>query len=170
LASKLKVAEKSLVEALRRIKSREEGREIPSEQFSERSRIKELEEILLGLTLKYPEHLDFLNKNFYDSLLNTEELKKFLKNLKSNNIQSEADKFLANYLIFKVEHLELDEKEALKEMDFCICELKKNYLKEELAQISIEMKSAEEINNKEELKKLTEKFCALAEQMSQLSD
>jgi len=170
LANKLKVEEKSLIEALRRIKNREEGREIPSEQFSERSRIKELEEILLGLVLKYPEHLEYLNKNFHDSLLNTEELKKFVKKIKSKEIDSAEDKFLANYLIFKVEHLEIEEKDILKEMDFCIRELKKNYLKEELAKISIEMKSAEETNNKEELKKLTKKFCELAEELSQLSD
>jgi len=166
LASKLKVEEKSLIEALRRIKSREEGKEIPSEQFSEGSRIKELEEILLGLVLTYPEHLEYLN----ESLLNTEELKKFLKNLKSDNIKSEKDKFLANYLIFKVEHLEIEEKDVLKEIDFCIRELKRNYLKEELAKISIEIKGAEETSNKQELKKLTKKFCELADQMSQLSD
>jgi len=170
LASKLKVEEKSLIEALRRIKNREEGKEIPSEQFSERSRIEELEEILLGLVLKYPEHLEYLNKNFHDSLLNTEELKKFVKKIKSREIDSAEDKFLANYLIFKVEHLELEEKDVLKEMDFCIRELKVNHLKEKLAQISLEMKESESTGEKDELKKLTEKFCALAEELNQLGD
>ena len=175
LASKLKVEEKSLIEALRRIKSREEGKEIPSEQFSERSRIKEVEEILLGLALKYPQHLEYLNKNFYDSLLNTEELKNFAKKVKSQEIRSEADKFLANYLIFRVEHLEIEEKDVLKEMDFCIKELKTNHLKEKLAQISLDMKELEshptgDQPQAERLKKLTEKFCTLAEELNQLSD
>lgn len=170
LASKLKIEEKSLIEALRRIKSREEGRELPSEHFAERSRIKELEEILLGLVLKYPEHLEYLNKNFYESLLNTEELKKFVKNIRMDNIKTEADKFLANYLIFKIEHLNIEEKEVLKEMDFCIKALKKNYLKGELAQVSLDVKEAEEAKNKEELKKLNEKFCKLAEELNELSD
>jgi len=170
LASKLKIEERTLIEALKRIKAREEGEEMPSAQFSERSRIKELEEILLGLALKHPEHLEYLNKNFYDSLLNTEELKKFVKNLKSDNIKSEADKFLANYLIFKVEHLNIEEKEILKEMDFCIRELKLNHLKEELAKISLDIKEAEGLKNKEELKKLNKKFCQLAEELNQLSD
>ena len=169
LASKLKVEEKTLIEALRRIKDREEGRETPSEHFAERSRIKELEEILLGLVLKYPEHLEYLNKNFHDSLLNTEELKKFVKNIKENNIKSEQDKFLANYLIFKVEHLNIEEEEILKEMDFCICELKKNHLKEELVEISLNIKEAENNKNKEELQKLNEKFCKLAEELNELN-
>lgn len=170
LASKLKVEEKSLVEAMRRIKSREKGEEIPSEQFSERHRMKELEEILLGLALKYPEHLEYLNKNFYESLLNTEELKKFFKTLKSKKIQSAQDKFLADYLIFKAEHLNIEEDDVLKEMDFCIKELKTNYLKEELAKVSLDMKEAEEAKKGEEVKKLNEKFCKLAEELSQLSD
>ncbi len=170
LASKLKVEEKTLIEALRRIKSREEGAEAPSEHFAERSRIKELEEILLGLVLKYPEHLEYLNKNFYDSLLNTEELKKFVKNIKTNKIESEEDKFLANYLIFKVEHLNIEETETLKEMDFCIQELKKNHLKQELIQISLEIKTAEDANDKDKQKKLNEKFCKLAEELSELTN
>jgi len=170
LASKLKIEEKSLIEALRRVKSREEGKEMPSEHFAERSRIKELEEILLGLVLKYPEHLEYLNKNFYESLLNTEELKKFVKNIKMDNVKSEEDKFLANYLIFKVDHLNIEEKEVLKEMDFCIQELKRNHLKEELIKVSLDIKEAEGVNKKEELKKLNEKFCKLAEELNQLSE
>jgi len=177
LAAKLKVEEKTLIEALRRIKSREEGEESPSEHFAERSRIKELEEILLGLALKYPEHLEYLNKNFYDSLLNTEELKKFVKNIKANKIESKEDKFLADYLIFKVEHLNIEETEVLKEMDFCIQELKKNHLKEELVSISLEIRELENqpkagpprAENKEELQKLNEKFCKLAEELSELN-
>ncbi len=177
LASKLKVEEKTLIEALRRIKDREEGRETPSEHFAERSRIKEVEEILLGLVLKYPEHLEYLNKNFYESLLNTEELKKFVKNVKTENIKSEQDKFLANYLIFKVEHLNIEETEILKEMDFCIQTLKKNHFKEELVKISLDIKELENqpkagpprAEDKDGLKKLNEKFCKLAEKLNELN-
>jgi DNA primase len=169
LASKLKLEEKTLIEALRRIKDREEGKEVPSEHFAERSRIKEVEEILLGLSLKYPEHLEYLNKNFHDSLLNTEELKKFVKNIKTQKIESKEDKFLANYLIFKVEHLNIEESEALKEMDFCIQALKKNHIKEELVKISLDIKEAEDKKDKDELQKLNEKFCKLAEELSELT-
>jgi DNA primase len=175
LASKLKIEEKSLIEAMRRIKSREEGKESPSEHFAERSRIKELEEILLGLVLKYPEHLEYLNKNFYESLLNTEELKKFVKNVKTENVKTEADKFLANYLIFKVEHLNIEENEVLKEMDFCIKALKENHLKEELVKVSLDIREVESHPTggqpqAESLKKLNEKFCKLAEELNQLSE
>ncbi|HNU96990.1 MAG TPA: DNA primase [Candidatus Portnoybacteria bacterium] len=179
LASKLKIEEKILIEALRRIKDREEGKEMPSEHFAERSRIKELEEILLGLVLKYPEHLEYLNKNFYESLLNTEELKKFVKSVKTNKIESKEDKFLADYLIFKVEHLNIEEAEVLKEMDFCIQELKKNHLKEKLIQISLDIKELEnqpkdglpaKEKDKEKLQKLNEKFCKLAEELSEITN
>jgi DNA primase len=169
LASKLKIEEKTLIEALRRIKSREEGRELPTEHFAERSRIKEIEEILLGLALKYPEHLEYLNKNFYESLLNTEELKKFVKNVRMDNIKSEEDKFLANYLIFKVEHLNIEEKEVLKEMDFCIKTLKEIFLKEELVKISLEMKEAEDAKKQDEVNKLKEKSCKIIDELDQLN-
>jgi len=169
LASKLKIEEKTLVEALRRIKSREENRELPTEHFAERSRIKEIEEILLGLALKYPEYLEYLNKNFYESLLNTEELKKFVKNIRMDNIKSEGDKFLANYLIFKVEHLNIEEKEVLKEMDFCIKTLKEIFLKEELVKISLEMKEAEDAKKQDEVNKLKEKSCKIIEELDELN-
>ncbi|MBU4284778.1 DNA primase [Patescibacteria group bacterium] len=169
LASKLKIEEKTLVEALRRIKSREEGKELPSEHFAERSRIKEKEEILLGLALKYPKHLEYLNKNFYESLLNTEELKKFVKNIRMDNIKSEEDKFLANYLIFKVEHLNIEEKEVLKEMDFCIKTLKEIFLKEELVKTSLEMKEAEDAKKRDEVDKLKEKSCKIIEELDELN-
>jgi DNA primase len=169
LASKLKIEEKTLIEALRRIKSREEGRELPTEHFAERSRIKEIEEILLGLALKYPEHLEYLNKNFYESLLNTEELKKFVKNVRMDNIKSEEDKFLANYLIFKVEHLNIEEKEVLKEIDFCIKTLKEIFLKEELVKTSLEMKEAEDAKKQDEVNKLKEKSCKIIDELDQLN-
>ena len=102
--------------------------------------------------------------------MNTEELKKFVKNVKTENVKTEADKFLANYLIFKVEHLNIEEKDVLKEMDFCIKALKENHLKEEMIKTSLDIKESEEKNDEEKKQKLKEKFCKLAEELNELSE
>jgi len=85
LASKLKVDEKKLVEALQKIKARESGEtdiEMPPE-VRQISRIKSLEEHLLGLVLKYPQYQNYIKKEFNPSILNIREIKDIFLKLKS---------------------------------------------------------------------------------------
>jgi len=169
LASQLKVEEKALVEALHRIKAREAGEEIFSTpKIVKKSRIENLEEYILGLILKYPKHINYLKKNFKENLLTDISFKKIFRNLKSPKELSPEENYLKNYLIFKVEHCNLEEKDILDEINHCIRELKLNKLKQEMSEISLDMKEAEQKKDTKNLKKLTQKFSKLAEELNKL--
>jgi len=83
LASKLKIEEKTLVEALQRIKSRETGEEPTAPEIRQESRIKNLEEHLLGLALKYPQHLDCIIKEINPNIFTIPEIKNIFNKLKN---------------------------------------------------------------------------------------
>jgi DNA primase len=170
LAAKLKVEERALTEALRRIKVREAGEEIFSTPVvSQRSRIADLEEHVLGLVLKYSKHQNHLIKNFKENLFTKAELRKVFHNLKSKNKPSSEEKYLINYLIFKAEHCDIEERDVLNEIDSCIRELKANKIKEEMKEISLDIKEAEQKKDEAKLKKLTQKFSKLAEELNKLN-
>jgi len=172
LALKLKVEEKALAEALRRIKIREAGEEIFSMPVvSQKSRIESLEEYLLGLVLKHSKHFDYLKKDFKENLLTSTSLKKLFHDLKSKKKLSPEQDYLKKHLIFKVEHCNLEEKDVLEEINYCIKEIKTNKIKEEMSQVSLDMKELENQPKADSPKrrKLTAKFSKLAKQLNELS-
>lgn len=182
LASKLKIEEKKLVEALQKIKARESG-ELETEtnpEIRQISRIKSLEEHLLGLTLKYPQHLDYIKAELDPAILSVSEIKNIflkIKSLKENfsleKFQEELSKdevYLTNYLIFKTEYLELEEKDVLDEIKCAIKEIKIYDLKQRMIQISLEIKEAEEAKNKEKEKELKNKFSQFSQELCELNN
>jgi DNA primase len=182
LASKLKIDEKKLVEALQRVKARENGEveaELPPET-RQASRIKGLEEHLLGLTLKYCQHLDYVKEELNPSILSIQEIKNIFLKLKSlkeefdlKKFQSELSKeevYLTNYLIFKAEYCELEEKEVLSEIKCAIREIKTYDLKQKMIQLSLDIKEAEDAKNKEKIEELKGRFYKLAEELSKVGD
>lgn len=170
LASKLKVEEKVLLEALRRVKAREIGEEeiFSMPKISQKSRIRELEEYLLSLGLKNKKYFDLIKKDLTDNLITTPELKIFFKNLKGDKKLSSDEKNIKNYLSFKAEHCEIEDKEISNEIESCIKELKSVKLKEAMNKISLDIKEAENKKNTKKLKELTKKFSKLAEKLSDL--
>ena len=171
LASKLKVEEKSLTEALRRIQAREAGEEIFSvPRKNRKSRIEELEEHILSLGLKHKKHFDYLNKNLKENLLFKSELRDLFRDLKKEKKFSSEQEYLKNYLVFKAEYCDLDEKEVLPEIECCLKEIKTNKIKREMSEISLDLKEAEQGNEKTRLKKLTQKFSNLANKLSELNE
>ena len=170
LASKLKVEEKALLEALRRIKIREAGDEIISApKVLKKERTEELEEYLLGLVLKYPKHRSYLVKNFKESLFVSPKTKKLFHDIKSKNKLSSGHQFLKKYLIFKIEYCDLEEKDVLSEIDCCIKEIKIHKIKEEMGEVGLDIKEAEQKEKSKDLKKLTQKFSKLAEELNKLN-
>jgi len=173
LASKLKVEEKILVEALRRIRSRETGEKIISPpKTHKKTRTEELVEYLLGLILKYPKNRSHFIKNFKESFLAKPEYKKIFNDLKSNQKPSKEDSFLTKSLIFKIEHCNLENKEVPQEIDCCIKEIKSIKLKKEMGQVSLELKQLENQSKTDspERKKLTQSFSKLAEELNNLNE
>jgi DNA primase len=154
LAAKLRVEEKGLVEALRRVKAREQGQEVFSApETVQKSRTENLEEYLLGLVLKYPKHQEYLKKSFKEIFLKISKLKTDVK----------------NYLIFKIEHCNLEEKDVLEEIDCCIRELKTNKIKQEMKEISLDIKEVEQKKDKKGSAKLTKKFSKLANELAKIN-
>lgn len=174
LASKLRVEEKSLAEALRRIRVRETGDEILSmPKISRKSRIQELEEYVLGLVFKYPKNFNYFVRNFKENIFINPDLKKLFYDLKSKKKLSSEQDYLKKNLIFRAEHCELEEKEVLEEINCCIKELKSHKIKEEMKEISLDIKEAECRSSggrlrAEKIKKLTNKFLKLVEKLSNL--
>jgi len=189
LASKLNVQEKLLVEALAKVKSQDESLYTKASEGKGRaalkkSRLQILEENLLGLVLKYPEHIDCLKKNLkpkYFTNAITQKIFQELTKQKSNKTRLPAShrgesagrkidlkefqkKVLADkpyyldHIILQIEHYELEDKDVLKEVDFCIKEIKSNYLKKKLSELSLAIKKAEREGNIKEVKKLMGEF------------
>ena len=201
LASKLKVDERTLVRALQRIKARETGEETITPEIRQASRIKNLEEHLLGLLLKYSQHLNYVLKEVSPNILTIPEIKNIFNKLKTtkgeftphqlqdNKVdQSKSTKigegfnlgefqkgfssdevYLSNYLIFKAEYCDLDEKQVLDEINCCIREIKIYNLKEMMNQISLDIKEAEENKDKEKIKDLKHKFYKLTQELTNLN-
>ncbi len=173
LASRLNIEEKLLSQALAKITSREQG--IEDDYFSKssvelkKSRIENLEQNLLGLALKYPRHLDVfidnLNPQDFITPVNR-KIFEYLKDKKPKKIDAEKiqnkilpDKpYYINHIIFQVEHYELEDKHILKEINFCISELKKHYIKQKASKLSLDIKKAEKEGNKNKVDKLKKQF------------
>ncbi len=180
LASKLKVDERILVKALQKIKARESGEELPlTPEIRQESRIKNLEEYLLGLVLKHPQHLDCIKKEFDSTLLTISEIRDIFNKLKLMRNRFDLKKFqeklsseevyLTNYLVFKVEYYDLEDEGIPDEMKSCIKEIKIYNLREKMNQTSLDIREAEEAKNKEGVKSLKEQFYKLAEELSELN-
>jgi DNA primase len=204
LASKLKIDEKKLVEALQKIKARENGEietEMPPE-IRQASRIKSLEEHLLGLALKHYQHLDCVKEELNPNILSIQEIKNIFLKLKSfkeelaphhlsgdkkhapnsggngagfdlKKFQKELTKdevYLTNYLIFKAEYCDLEEKEVLNEIKCVIREIKKYGLKQKMEQKTLDIKEAEDAKDEESKKQKTNEYNKLAEEYNELNN
>ena len=82
----------------------------------------------------------------------------------SENLSGETKDFF-NYLAIKSEVEEIDEKEILPEIKFCLKEIQSLEIKNKLNEISKEIKKAEEEKNFEKIKKLTQEFCQYAKEI-----
>jgi DNA primase len=182
LASKLKIDEKKLVEALQKIKARENGEtetEMPPE-VRQASRIKSLEEHLLGLALKYYQYFDCVKEELNPNILSIQEIKNVFSKLKSFKEEFDLKKFqagltkeeiyLTNYLIFKTEYCDLEEKEVLNEIKCAIREIKIYDLKQKMIQLSLDIKEAEDSKDKEKIKDLKNKFLKLTQELSEINN
>ena len=190
LASKLNVQEKLLNEALAKVKiSGEEPSFVPTSVKTtegkgkvalKKSRLQNLEENLLGFILKYPEHLDCLKKNLTSEYFTTPVTQKIFQELKKQKSGKEIDvkkfqkeilpdqPYYLEHIVFQIEHYNLEDKNVLKETNFCLKEIKSNYFKKKLSEISLAIKRAEREGDKKGTKKLTEGFNKLSKELINL--
>jgi DNA primase len=183
LAARLNVQEKLMAEALTKVKSPadEDGspsvvphggtKEEKGRVVLEKLRIQNLEENLLGFILKYPEHLEHL-KNLETEYFTNQITQKVFQHLVGQKSGQPPQPYppvgetgYLDHIMFQVEHYNLDKKEVIKEINFCIKEIKSNYFKKKLSEISLAIKRAEREGDKKIVKKLTEEFNKLSKEL-----
>ncbi len=185
LAAKLNVSEKLLNEALAKVRISEEAPAFAEATAGkgrvalEKSRLENLEENLLGFVLKYPEHLECLKK--IDQHYFTNQVsQKIFQELKKQKPAKEIDlkefqkkvlplqPYYLEHIIFQIEHYNLENKDVIKEINFCIKEIKSNYIKRKLSDLSLAIKRAEREGDGKGVKKLSEEFNKLSKEMGGL--
>ncbi len=184
LASKLNIHEKLLNEALTKVKRPDEEMYGPpfvktseDKMALEKSRTQNLEENLLGFILKYPENLEFLKKNLIAKHFSNKITQKIFQELKRQKLGFDTKEFqkkvlpdqpyYLDHIILQVEHYNLEGKDILKEINFCIKELKSNHLKKELSNMTLAIKKAEREKNTKKTKELMEEFHKLSKELIQ---
>jgi len=182
LAKKLKVEEKTLAEEMGKIKFEDTGfvTQYPQSKAPNKTPIQNLEERLLALMLQEPAMMKE-NTDQPSYLFQTPEIKEIFKKIKENNsldgfdlkeFQKKLEPNLANYidyLIFQTTEAsppaESCPLEPAVEIQFCFSQLKKHYLNGKLKELNLSIQEAEANQDKATLKKLTEKFNQLCQQL-----
>lgn len=164
LAEKLEVKEEDVEEELKKVKLEEEIYGLEPEEtinLPHKTRKELLEERLLTLILKTPQNIDLVNgeKIFYFSPQAQEVLNKLREN-------QTPDSELFNYLSLKADIEEVEEKEILSEIQFCLKEIQSLEIKKKLDQISQEIKKAEEEKDLEKIEKLIQEFNQRAKEIT----
>lgn len=187
LAKKLRVREEDVEEELKKVKLEEYSREFglePEEikNLSLKSRRELLEERLVTLILKSPQNnIEIIKEEHLDKF--SPPIKEILIKLKENSPQDPALKLRAgptgqaeidsdpkgepsvpygasffNYLALKAEIEEIEEKDILAEIQYCLKEILAIEIKNKLDQLSREIKKAEEEQNWKRVEELTQEF------------
>jgi DNA primase len=186
LAVKLNVPEKSLVEAIKEIKSvglsarHSEDSKVSQAKIVKPRRLALEEELLamilsseniksklldLEAAIKYAglETL-FLNSDLMKMMLNLKEFAAAIKDdgavdsLEWQNQLSDELRDIANQIVFQWEVMHPDGRDLDKKIAVCLNEMKKETAKKEMAVLQKMIKSAEEKNDKKNLEELVKKF------------
>ena len=180
LARQLKVQEGILVEEMGKIKnfSAKGGDESFTKENPVSKKIINLEDYTLGLILINLRKMKrFKREPAY--LFTDSELAEIFKSLKKSRTKKVKLKdFLVdlsvelanrlNKIVFKAEAQKslLDKFEPTKEIRFCFSQLRSRYWREKLDQLNLSIRQAEEKQDKDLLKKLTEEFNKIAKQIN----
>ncbi|MCP6719052.1 MAG: DNA primase [Patescibacteria group bacterium] len=169
LARKLNVREKVVEEELRKIKpekSFDEGVSVLTPQsppILKKTRKDLLEERLITLVLKAPQHLGVFNKETI-SLFSSRTQEVLNDFDKRENLSQELVDFIS-YLSLKADVEEIEEEEILPEIESCLKEVQSLEIKSKLDIISLDIKRAEEEKDLEKIKELTQKFNSLTKKV-----
>lgn len=150
LANLLQVREEDVLEELKKVKVGPElyVQTIGSPQniaaLEKKSRKELLQERALTLAIKFPQHAQLV------------------KDVKE---KTGLDKQRLDYLAFKAEVEDINGKEALSEIQFCLAEIQSLEIKDKMAQISRDIKKAEQEKNLRKVQELTKNFTQLVKKV-----
>jgi len=156
LAKKLKVGEEEVREELKKVKLEEDVFGLEPEEIAslpQKSRREMLEERLLMMILKSPQSIELVEEKLFSFF--SPQCREVLEKLKKKeNFDSE----FFNYLCLKAEVEELEEKDILSEIEFCLKEIQFLDAKSKMGEISREIKKSEEEKDGKKTGDLVQKF------------
>ena len=160
LAKEIGAREKDVEEELEKVRLEASELEPVPETFLppviQKSRKDLLEERMLTLLLKSPQFLSCLDQKFVPSC--SEKVRQILENFQDQkNFSGEITEFI-NCLALKSEIEEIEEKDIVPEIQFCLKEIQLIETRNKLDGISKELKKAEQEQNPEQISKLTREF------------
>lgn len=195
LSQMLEIREEAIVEELVKLKvaqsfqehSQRNAKPIPTAtENSIEGRKKIIEEKIIALILKDPEHVKVISEEYYH--LFSEKVQQFLKEVKrflqTNTIsKTELEKDFKALLSSQISNLELDaelknflaaltlradidyEEDGQEEVELCLLQLKTIELKDKLNKISADIKKAEAEKDEKKVQDLMEEFSRLTKKL-----
>lgn len=170
LAKRLNVAEKTIVEELRKSKVKTASYDLEISVLEapnpvlQKTRKHLLEERLMSLILKQPQNLDIIDKEVISCL--SSRSKEIINNFgDQKNLSPKAQSFIS-YLALKADIEKIEKEKIVPEIEFCLKEIKCLEVKNKLNEISLTLKRAEEKKDAEKIKELTEEFNQWAKKIS----
>ena len=177
LSEKLTVKEKDIEEELKKVTitdtktiTIEEKKQMIVE--NKKSRKEMIEERVISLVLKSPKQAEVLEKETISCFSNLTQ--KILINAQKGNLDfNSKDEELKNFfdcLSFKNEIEEIEEKDALLEIQSCLKELQLLDIKAQLSETSKNIKNAEQEKDFKKIEKLTQEFNLLSKSFFDLNN
>jgi len=174
LSRDLDIKEESIVEELRKIKPNEpvyQDLDVPNEGSSfsnsknRKPRKNLLEEDFISLILKSPKNIDLVNDDKIPFFSSRGQiiLRKLMENPNFPLSQLPPDvRDYFNYLSLKSDIEEMEEKDILSEIKFCLKEIQLLDVKEKLGDLSSQIKKAEFENDSKKIEELKKEFNRLS--------
>ncbi len=168
LATQLNVREKDIEIELKKVKIEEvsdSGLEINNfqKQAAKKTKKQVLEERLLTLLLKSPQHLSSVDKEIIPYFSSqTQEIVNNFENL--DKISTEFSNII-NTLSLKAEVEQIEEEEILSELKFCLKEIKTVELKKKLDDVSLQIRQAEQEQDIKKIEDLNQEFNQLTKKI-----
>ena len=168
LAKKIRVKEEIIEQEMKKIRLEEnvypvelEKKDIIEPALKTRQEL--IEERITVLILKFPEKKDIVKKQDLDSF--SETIKQFLSCM--GEAKQKINPLLFNQLSLQAELEEIEEKDVSLEIEYCLSEIRLMKIKEQLDEISWEIKKAEQEKNHKKIEELIKKFNELSKQKCQ---
>jgi DNA primase len=176
LSQEISVSKESLLKEMQKIKIEDDffGKEREEIVFkNEKTKREILEERLLTLILKLPQNLVLIDNEKIEYF--SPEIKEIFKRLKEDlkfdpkNLSEKAKElFFEASVKSEIPELNINKDETTKEINFCLREISKDFIKEKLAKISESIKEAEKNKNQKKVKEFLNELKTWTEKLSKI--
>ncbi|XOB41099.1 MAG: DNA primase [Candidatus Nealsonbacteria bacterium] len=168
LAARLNVREKDVEVELNKVKIEEVSEPVLKtndfqNQADKKTKKQVLEERLLTLLFKSPQHLSTVDKKIIPYF--SSQTQEIINNFESLDKISAELSNIVNPLSLKAELEQIEEEEILSELEFCLKEIKSLELKKKLDDISFQIRQAEQDQDIKKIENLSQRFNQLTKKI-----